>query len=110
HIRTINSIGFFFLWTSAFGNNASFPEAAMQTAHNLSTAIRGRATYGLVSPPAGKRIVQSMAEVVRIDGGAEAPATPSLPQNIEAEAALLGALMIDNRLLEERQPLLKPHP
>src|SRR4030095_11874365 len=63
HIRTINSIGFFFLWTSAFGNNASFPEAAMQTANNLSTATRGRATYVLVSPPAGKRIVQSMAEV-----------------------------------------------
>ena len=44
-----------------------------------------------------------MAEVVRIAGGAETPATPSLPQNIEAEAALLGALMIDNRLVEDVQ-------
>ena len=34
---------------------------------------------------------------------ADAPATPSLPQNIEAEAALLGALMIDNRLVEDVQ-------
>ena len=50
-----------------------------------------------------------MAEVIRIDGGAEPPATPSLPQNIEAEAALLGALMIDNRLVEDIQLRLKPH-
>src|ERR671912_3064122 len=50
-----------------------------------------------------------MAEVVRIDGGADAPATPSLPQNIEAEAALLGALMIDNRLVEDVQLKLQPH-
>ncbi|MDP9422752.1 MAG: AAA family ATPase, partial [Pseudomonadota bacterium] len=50
-----------------------------------------------------------MAEVVRIAGGAEPPAAPSLPQNIEAEAALLGALMIDNRLVEDIQLRLKPH-
>ncbi len=50
-----------------------------------------------------------MAEVVRIDGGTDVPATPSLPQNIEAEAALLGALMIDNRLVEDIQIRLKPH-
>jgi len=43
-----------------------------------------------------------MAEVIRISGS-EPPATPSLPQNIEAEAALLGALMIDNRLVEDVQ-------
>ncbi len=39
-----------------------------------------------------------MAEVVRISGS-EPPAAPSLPQNIEAEAALLGARMIVNRLV-----------
>ncbi|MCF2513553.1 replicative DNA helicase [Sphingomonas sp. G124] len=50
-----------------------------------------------------------MAEVIRINEGAETPATPSLPQNIEAEAALLGALMIDNRLVEDIQIRLKPH-
>ena len=50
-----------------------------------------------------------MAEVVRIDGGVESPATPSLPQNVEAEAALLGALMIDNRLVEDVQLKLKEH-
>ena len=33
----------------------------------------------------------------------------SLPQNVEAEAALLGALMIDNRLVEDIQLKLKPH-
>ena len=50
-----------------------------------------------------------MAEIIRINEGAEAPATPQLPQNIEAEAALLGALMIDNRLVEDVQLRLKPH-
>ncbi|MCL6698170.1 replicative DNA helicase [Sphingomonas sp. NSE70-1] len=50
-----------------------------------------------------------MAEVIRINEGAETPATPALPQNIEAEAALLGALMIDNRLVEDVQLRLKPH-
>ena len=50
-----------------------------------------------------------MAEIIRIDECADAPATPSLPQNIEAEAALLGALMIDNRLVEDVQLRLKPH-
>jgi replicative DNA helicase len=48
-----------------------------------------------------------MAEVVRIAEPVE-PA-PSLPQNIEAEAALLGALMIDNRLVEDIQLRLQPH-
>lgn len=49
-----------------------------------------------------------MAEVIRIaESASEAP--PSLPQNVEAEAALLGALMIDNRLVEDIQLKLKPH-
>jgi len=47
-----------------------------------------------------------MAEVIRIaESALEAP--PALPQNIEAEAALLGALMIDNRLVEDVQLKLK---
>jgi len=47
-----------------------------------------------------------MAEVIRIaESASEAP--PALPQNIEAEAALLGALMIDNRLVEDVQLKLK---
>ncbi len=33
---------------------------------------------------------------------------PELPQNVEAEAALLGALMIDNRIAEDIQLKLKP--
>ena len=47
-----------------------------------------------------------MADIIRL---AEAPATPSpaLPQNVEAEAALLGALMIDNRLAEDIQMKLR---
>ena len=50
-----------------------------------------------------------MAEVIRIAESASEPASPGLPQNIEAEAALLGALMIDNRLVEDVQLKLKPH-
>ena len=49
-----------------------------------------------------------MAEVLRIAEPIETASNPSLPQNIEAEAALLGALMIDNRLVEDVQLKLKP--
>jgi replicative DNA helicase len=50
-----------------------------------------------------------MAEILRIDGSPDASPTPTLPQNVEAEAALLGALMIDNRLVEDVQTRLKAH-
>jgi replicative DNA helicase len=50
-----------------------------------------------------------MAEVVRIAESASEPAPQALPQNVEAEAALLGALMIDNRLVEDVQLKLKSH-
>jgi replicative DNA helicase len=42
-----------------------------------------------------------MAEIVRIAEPAQPAGTPSLPANIEAEAGLLGALMLDNRLVED---------
>ena len=49
----------------------------------------------------------NMAEPIRLmpPGAGDAPA---LPQNVEAEAALLGALMIDNRLAEDIQLKLRP--
>ncbi len=50
-----------------------------------------------------------MAEVIRISDSAAPAATAALPQNVEAEAALLGALMIDNRLVEDVQLRLKAH-
>src|SRR4029078_6159429 len=49
-----------------------------------------------------------MAEVIRIAESASEQGTQMLPQNIEAEAALLGALMIDNRLVEDVQLKLRP--
>src|SRR5215208_4842787 len=49
-----------------------------------------------------------MAEILRIADPAPA-GSAALPQNVEAEAALLGALMIDNRLVEEVQTRLQPH-
>ena len=36
------------------------------------------------------------------------PATQALPQNVEAEGALLGALMIDKRIAEDVQLSLRP--
>jgi replicative DNA helicase len=48
-----------------------------------------------------------MADILRIPGAPEAPPIQSLPQNIEAEAALLGALMLDNRLVEDVQLKLR---
>ena len=51
-----------------------------------------------------------MAEIIRLNEGHEPlPTATALPQNIEAEAALLGALMIDNRLVEDVQIRLQPH-
>src|SRR5687768_6948894 len=50
-----------------------------------------------------------MAEILRIADPAAAAGSPALPQNVEAEAALLGALMIDNRLVEDIQTRLQPH-
>ncbi|WP_145201613.1 replicative DNA helicase [Sphingobium sp. B2] len=47
-----------------------------------------------------------MVEVVKMNNAAEAGA-PELPRNVEAEAALLGALMIDNRLAEDVQLKIK---
>jgi replicative DNA helicase len=49
-----------------------------------------------------------MAEVLRIADPVEPGAQTALPQNVEAEAALLGALMIDNRLVEDVQLKLRP--
>ncbi|HEX8062458.1 MAG TPA: replicative DNA helicase [Allosphingosinicella sp.] len=49
-----------------------------------------------------------MAEnILRLPGAPE-PESSTLPQNVEAEAALLGALMIDNRLAEDIQLKLRP--
>jgi len=50
-----------------------------------------------------------MASVVPISDPAQPAGTPSLPSNIEAEAALLGALMLDNRLVEDVGLKLRPH-
>ena len=36
------------------------------------------------------------------------PAPPALPQNVEAEAAMLGAMMIDNRLADDLVDMLEP--
>ena len=51
-----------------------------------------------------------MAEVIRIAESGRERQPQSLPQNIEAEAALLGALMIDNRLVEDVQLRLRAAP
>src|SRR4028119_256060 len=49
-----------------------------------------------------------MAENIIRLAEAPAPEAAALPHNVEAEAALLGALMIDNRLAEDIQLKLRP--
>ncbi len=50
-----------------------------------------------------------MSETVRpLNAVPDAPAEPRLPRNVEAEAALLGALMVDNRIAEDVQMQLAP--
>ncbi|HEX8668313.1 MAG TPA: replicative DNA helicase [Allosphingosinicella sp.] len=50
-----------------------------------------------------------MAEnIIRLADAQPLSESPSVPHNIEAEAALLGALMIDNRLAEDIQLKLRP--
>ncbi|TMJ13297.1 MAG: replicative DNA helicase [Alphaproteobacteria bacterium] len=48
-----------------------------------------------------------MADIIRLSDAPAPNETSSLPHNIEAEAALLGALMIDNRLAEDVQLKLR---
>jgi replicative DNA helicase len=48
-----------------------------------------------------------MAEPIRLFASADNDGATQLPHNIEAEAALLGALMIDNRLAEDVQLKLR---
>jgi replicative DNA helicase len=48
-----------------------------------------------------------MVEPLRISTPAPAEA-PSMPHNIDAEAALLGAMMLDNRIVEDVQVRLRP--
>ena len=59
--------------------------------------------------PSESRKLGGMAEIVRIADAGQGAGAPSLPSNIEAEAALLGALMLDNRLVEDVGLKLKPH-
>ena len=49
-----------------------------------------------------------MAQLQPVNDTAPPIGAQSLPHNVEAEAALLGALMIDNRLAEDIQLKLRP--
>jgi replicative DNA helicase len=46
--------------------------------------------------------------LVRADDGVQTSAVRALPANVEAEAAFLGAVLIDNRVIEELQTQLGP--
>ena len=49
-----------------------------------------------------------MAQLQPVNDTAPPIGAQALPHNVEAEAALLGALMIDNRLAEDIQLKLRP--
>src|SRR5690348_2433849 len=74
-----------------------------------SQPIHSCAIFAALDVGPHERRSQAMAEVIRIAESASEPTTQILPQNVEAEAALLGALMVDNRLVEDVQLKLKPH-
>lgn len=50
------------------------------------------------------------AKVTRINGtnGEDGAPGPKLPYNLDAEAAFLGAVLIDNRVIEELQVPIRP--
>jgi replicative DNA helicase len=70
--------------------STGLPTAKFVRRLGIAAALRDDA--GMASLP------PSITPLRVVDGG---PATATLPQNLEAEAALLGALMIDNRLVED---------
>ena len=80
----------------------------MQFVHNLSTAglcyFCSRLLWGRTGVGGSSWPKSSVSPSLRRNR-----ATQALPQNVEAEAALLGALMIDNRLVEDVQLKLRPH-
>src|SRR5690606_27819304 len=49
------------------------------------------------------RLWPTMADSIRLTPVPDTAAEPRLPRNVEAEAALLGALMVDNRIVEDVQ-------
>ena len=51
---------------------------------------------------------RAMATTLPFPGAQPATEGPTLPHNVEAEAALLGAMMIDNRIAEDVQIKLRP--
>src|SRR3954453_12017192 len=82
-----------------------FCRTPVRFVHRLSTIVLH--LFALDVGPHERRSLV-MAEVIRIAESASEVQAPTLPQNVEAEAALLGGLMIDNRLVEDIQLKLKP--
>ena len=57
--------------------------------------------------PDSDLLIRPEAEAAQT-GGADTPAVRALPSNIEAEAAFLGAVLIDNKIIEELQTPIRP--
>jgi replicative DNA helicase len=57
--------------------------------------------------PDSDLLIRPEAETAQT-GGADTPAVRALPSNIEAEAAFLGAVLIDNKIIEELQTPIRP--
>jgi replicative DNA helicase len=87
----------------------AFPAFPSNSPSIRAQAIHNRATLFALDVGPHERRSLVMAEVIRIAESASEVGTPILPQNVEAEAALLGALMVDNRLVEDVQLKLRAH-
>ena len=93
----------FFLWMRPQREIRGFAEPAAQigsqSIHRLTSLCYFCSRWRVAVRPAKKSHGRSNPNRRIRRAGAQ----PPLPQNVEAEAALLGALMIDNRLVEDVQ-------
>ena len=105
----LQSAPIFFLWMQRRSRNSPLPPNRPRNRLTVYPQLQPLCYFRSRWRVAGQRPRRVMAEVIRIAESAEPAATAALPQNVEAEAALLGALMIDNRLVEDVQLKLKPH-
>ena len=81
----------------------------MRFVHKQSTGRRACATFVLVAAGPWRRRSKPWPKSFKSPSPRQNLQPRHFPQNVEAEAALLGALMIDNRLVEDVQLKLRPH-
>src|SRR5690606_40884802 len=75
----------------------------------LSAEIRHRDGGFLIPEGSGIGTGQTMADAIRKLGAAETPLYREAPNNVEAEQALLGAILVNNDAFYRVSDFLKPN-